>query len=231
MVMLHLSTPSWALPRAEVDAYWADFTAASGGLYTLSLPAALQTLLSEQPVPVQQATWALLLLDTTAAELIVLDETGAEPSGAGGCARTHAEPTPHAPAPSPHAGPSRPLLSMPLLPSRAWPSTRPPASPADRLSFEEYLIFRRFAEAPSLEEQFRFLWRLYDRDGDGKLGRDDLLTALQARSRAISRTHPASRRRSAVLCVCALRSQLQRARHGWTDVYLQQWADYVWRCG
>ena len=39
-------------------------------------------------------------------------------------------------------------------------------------------MFRRYVEAPNLDEQFRFLWRLYDRDGDGKLGRDDVAAAL-----------------------------------------------------
>eukprot|EP00966_Prymnesium_polylepis_P125035 2891571-Prymnesium_polylepis.1 len=49
------------------------------------------------------------------------------------------------------------------------------------LNFEEYLVFRCFVGAKSLEEQFRFLWRLYDRDGDGKLGRADAQAALALR--------------------------------------------------
>lgn len=49
------------------------------------------------------------------------------------------------------------------------------------LNFEEYLVFRCFTSVETLEEQFRFLWRLFDRDGDGKLGRKDLATALQLR--------------------------------------------------
>lgn len=32
-----------------------------------------------------------------------------------------------------------------------------------------------------MEEQFRFLWRLHDRDGDGKIGRADLVDSLQLR--------------------------------------------------
>ena len=150
---LELLARRWQLPTALVGGYWTDFTAASGGLYTLSLARAKLTLLSELPdATLQQATWALLLLDPASAELIERDENGAEPSGAGGA------------------------------------------------SFEEYLIFRRFAEAPTLEQQFRFLWRLYDRDGDGLLGWADLLAALQ----------------------------LQRWRHGWSEAYTYQWAEYVW---
>ena len=150
---LDLLARRWQLPTALVGGYWTDFTAASGGLYTLSLARAKLTLLSELPdTTLQQATWALLLLDPASAQLIELDERGAEPSGAGGA------------------------------------------------SFEEYLIFRRFAEAPTLEQQFRFLWRLYDRDGDGLLGWADLLGALQ----------------------------LQRWRHGWSEAYTYQWAEYVW---
>jgi hypothetical protein len=151
---LDLLARRWQLPTALVGGYWTDFTAASGGLYTLSLARAKLTLLSELPdTTLQQATWALLLLDPASAQLIELDERrGAEPSGAGGA------------------------------------------------SFEEYLIFRRFAEAPTLEQQFRFLWRLYDRDGDGLLGWADLLAALQ----------------------------LQRWRHGWSEAYTYQWAEYVW---
>jgi len=49
------------------------------------------------------------------------------------------------------------------------------------LNFEEYLVVRCFFGAETLEEQFRFLWRLLDRDGDGKLGRADILTALELR--------------------------------------------------
>lgn len=49
------------------------------------------------------------------------------------------------------------------------------------LNFEEYLVFRCFVGAETLEDQFRFLWRLYDRDGDGKLGREDVRTALRLR--------------------------------------------------
>lgn len=49
------------------------------------------------------------------------------------------------------------------------------------LNFEEYLVFRCFVSAKTLEEQFRFLWRLLDRDGDGKVGRADVLSALQLR--------------------------------------------------
>ena len=65
--------------------YWTDFTAASGGLYTLSLARAKLTLLSElADAAVQQATWALLVLDPASSQLIELDESGAEPSGAGG---------------------------------------------------------------------------------------------------------------------------------------------------
>ena len=36
------------------------------------------------------------------------------------------------------------------------------------LGFEEYLVFRSFATASCLEEQYRFLWRLFDRDGDDR---------------------------------------------------------------
>ena len=46
---LNLLAMRWQLPAALVDGYWADFTAASGGLYSLSLRRAKLTLLSELP--------------------------------------------------------------------------------------------------------------------------------------------------------------------------------------
>jgi len=67
------------------------------------------------------------------------------------------------------------------------------------LNFEEYLVFRSFEQAESLEDQFRFLWALYDRDGDGLLSREELRAALQ----------------------------VQRARLGWDDAYTQGWVSYV----
>lgn len=70
------------------------------------------------------------------------------------------------------------------------------------LNFEEYLVFRSFEEAEALEDQFRFLWALYDRDGDGLLSREELRSALQ----------------------------VQRARLGWDDAYTQSWASYVFEC-
>ena len=52
------------------------------------------------------------------------------------------------------------------------------APPADA----EFVVFHFFTSASCLEGQFRFLWALYDRDGDGVLGRDDLWEVLQARA-------------------------------------------------
>jgi hypothetical protein len=67
------------------------------------------------------------------------------------------------------------------------------------LNFEEYLTFRGFATAGSLESQFRFLWRLLDRDGDGVLSRDDLSTALR----------------------------IQHARLGWDESTASGWVTHV----
>eukprot|EP00967_Tisochrysis_lutea_P155145 scaffold309881_cov30-Tisochrysis_lutea.AAC.1 len=70
------------------------------------------------------------------------------------------------------------------------------------LNFEEYLVFRSFEEAEALEDQFRFLWALFDRDGDGLLSREELRAALQ----------------------------VQRARLGWDDAYTQGWVSYIFDC-
>jgi len=148
---LDLLASRWQLRRVDVARYWAEFIAASGGLYTLSRASAVETLLAHLPPAAQQATWSLIHLDRSSSQFIELEEGGAEPSGAGG------------------------------------------------VSFEEYLVFRRYVEAPNLDEQFRFLWRLYDRDGDGKLGRDDVAVALQ----------------------------LPRALLGWSEGYAQSWAEYA----
>ena len=61
-------------------------------------------------------------------------------------------------------------------------------------------VLRAAAESPTLEEQFRFLWRLLDRDGDGKLSRLDLRAALR----------------------------LQAARLGWDDPGLRRWSDWAY---
>lgn len=49
---------------------------------------------------------------------------------------------------------------------------------ASGLSFEDYLVLRCFVCSEHLEAQFRFLWRILDRDGDGRLSRADLRAAL-----------------------------------------------------
>ena len=46
---LDLLASRWQLPRVEVARYWADFIAASGGLYTLSRASAVETLLAHLP--------------------------------------------------------------------------------------------------------------------------------------------------------------------------------------
>jgi len=174
---LDLLARRWQLPSALVGGYWTDFTAASGGLYTLSLARAKLTLLSElADAELQQATWALLVLDPASSQLIELDESGAEPSGAGGASFEE-------------------YLIFRRFLTRTRTRTR-----TRTLTLTLTLTLTRFAEAPTLEQQFRFLWRLYDRDGDGLLGWADLLAALQ----------------------------LQRWRHGWSEAYTYQWAEYVW---
>ena len=72
-------------------------------------------------------------------------------------------------------------------PSATWPHfpARRRAPPADA----ESVVFHYFTSATYLEEQFRFLWALYDRDGDGMLGRDDLWEVLQARAVRRRPTH------------------------------------------
>ena len=70
---------------------------------------------------------------------------------------------------------------------------------AGGLSFEEYVVLRGLVESSSLEEQFRFLWRVLDRDGDGHLSREDLRSALR----------------------------LQAARLGWDEAGLRRWVDWA----
>ena len=68
------------------------------------------------------------------------------------------------------------------------------------MSFEEYVVLRGFVEAESLEEQFRFLWRLLDDDGDGMLSADDLRQSLR----------------------------LPAVRLGWSDLALGKWAAWAY---
>ena len=63
---------------------------------------------------------------------------------------------------------------------------------AGGLGFEDYLAFRCFVAAPTLSDQFRFLWWLLDRDRDGAVGEDDLEAVLQ----------------------------VQKVRLGWDDAYV-----------
>jgi len=73
------------------------------------------------------------------------------------------------------------------------------AGGAGGLNFEEFVVFCSFTGARSLEEQFRFLWALVDRDRDGILGRDDLSHALK----------------------------VQQKRLGWDDEYRMGWVRHV----
>jgi hypothetical protein len=77
------------------------------------------------------------------------------------------------------------------------------AGGAGGLNFEEYLVLRSFATATSLERQFRFLWRLVDRQGLGTLSRDELRDGLRV-----------------VL-------QVQRARLGWDDAMTHRWLGWA----
>ena len=60
-------------------------------------------------------------------------------------------------------------------------------------------MLRGCAEASTLEEQFRFLWRLLDRDADGILSRADVACAMA----------------------------LQRARLGWDEAAAAKWVQFV----
>jgi hypothetical protein len=73
------------------------------------------------------------------------------------------------------------------------------AGGAGGLNFEEYVVFCFFTSAGSLEEQFRFLWALFDRDRDGALGRDDVSHVLK----------------------------VQQKRLGWDDEYRLGWVRHV----
>ena len=130
----------WRLQLNSVLRLWEDFLQASGGTFAITLERARETLLRGSVREVQEATWALITLDSTESD-----------SADASC------------------------------------------------SFEEYLVFRAFTTAASLEEQFRFLWAIYDRDRDGALSRADLHKGLQ----------------------------VQQVRLGWDDAYTRSWVEYV----
>eukprot|EP00965_Chrysotila_dentata_P138744 4589366-Pleurochrysis_carterae.AAC.1 len=51
---------------------------------------------------------------------------------------------------------------------------------AGGLNFEEFVIFRCLVGASCLEDQFRFLWAVYDRNADGFFDEEELRHVLQA---------------------------------------------------
>ena len=69
--------------------------------------------------------------------------------------------------------------SQAQAPSRLEPRGSTKGGEHAEMDFEEYVVLRGFVDATCLEEQFRFLWGLLDRDRDGFLSRGDLRNALQ----------------------------------------------------
>ena len=65
------------------------------------------------------------------------------------------------------------------------------------INFEEFIIARSFDSASHLEDQYRFLWALLDRDGDKVLTKEELCWYLQ----------------------------IPRARLGWDDAYTREMAE------
>ena len=196
----------WSLPADDVADTWRRFVTATGGAFTLSLVRARVTLLQGHTDEVAVALWRLAITDATTAELIALDDDGgggeAEAEGAAPAAAPAAA-APSAAAPSAAAPAAAPAAAAPPadanpiavaldtassaldeLAEDEAPAGKPSASLGGPggMGFEEYLVMRCFTCATSLEGQFRFLWKLLDRDEDGSLSPADLepLLALQA---------------------------------------------------
>lgn len=219
----------WYLPVETVEAYWRDFVSSSGGAFTLSLARARSTILRGQSTEVALATWRLAVTDTAAADLIVdidHDEeqaaaaaevaAAAEAAEAEEAERAAAEKAAEAAAMAAAFGP---LGSVGTAIASAVSDVTDAVSAgmpdgvtlvgdvrgmagvggAGGLSFEEYVVLRGLVESECLEEQYRFLWRLLDRDSDGHLSRDDLRAALR----------------------------LQAARLSWDEPTLRKWADWA----
>lgn len=208
----------WYLPPygkgLDVREAWTDFVNASGGSFTLSLASAKQTLFAGQADDVALALWRLALMDTAAADLIVLDEELPSPPASAPAAAVPAA-APAAALTEGRAGVRDDAVAaggtdliaeaLAVVDEAIGAASVDVATGAavgmgaNGLNFEEYVVLRSFATAESLEEQFRFLWRLVDRDADGALSHDDMLAALQ----------------------------VQRARLGWDDETTVKWAQWA----
>ncbi len=212
--ILHAIADRWYLRREAVADSWKDFVAATGGAFTLSLPCARQTLLAGQPADVAQALWDIAMLDPAKAQLITFADADALAQAAADSALTQSADAQEAaatggPEISLEAALSAAQKAVATAASIFVATSQPCLSPdgtaggAGGLNFEEYLVLRSFATAPSLEKQFRFLWRLVDRDGRGTLSRDNLRESLR------------------VLL------QVQRARLGWDDAMTHRWLEWA----
>jgi len=198
----------WHLPRDAVARTWADFLAATDGSFTLSLLRAQQTLLAGQPDGIAQAMWNLARLDPAKVSLMnFADEPAALPPRAATARAVMAVPSAVTAVPSGRQA-QRPLDAVLSAAEAALAaadsiflatSAEATAGGAGGLNFEEYVVLRGFATSTSLEAQFRFLWRLVDRDADGTLSREDLDPLLH----------------------------LQRVRFGWDEEMQDRWRSWV----
>ena len=218
----------WHLPPHEIaDEHWRDFVKATGGAFTLSYARARATILSGASDSIALATWRLALTDRVKADLIVLDaEDG---SMAAAAAQASAPVAEKADKPvvkeeggsggdEEEGGGGGPLDAVRAAVNAAVAVVADAAAGgaadgeavgngsgieglggAGGLSFEEFVVLRSFATAPTLEEQYRFLWHLYDRDGDGILSRTDLSSCLE----------------------------LPAARLGWDDATTNKWLNWI----
>ena len=160
---------------------------ASGGSLTLALSRAKTALLHDKAADVAVALWHFARLDRTAAELMNLENVDGR-SNYAPPDMTHTEHRSAEPSGIGHRAPSQGWLApitgacskalavaadsaLNASEGALWASAG--TGGAGGLNFEEYVVLRCFATASTLEEQFRFLWRLLDRDGDGVGGDGD----------------------------------------------------------
>jgi hypothetical protein len=207
----------WHLPQQFVDKVWQDFVLASGGAYTLALSRARRTILAGHSDDVAMALWRLALTDPVVGELNVVFEQPSAPRvlSAAAIQPEAADARRDPAASSDHeenadGGTLGAVVAAAIATATAAAedgATDGEASVgvdgdlggAGGLGFEEYLVLRCFVESTSLEEQFRFLWRLFDRDSDGILSKEDVQTALK----------------------------LPAARLGWNETTTQRWLQWV----